>query len=126
MFGPYRIPYIDSLYFWDSNVDHRVGRAMMARNFSNISAGVLKQVCLYACYMLHCSCQFGCTRPLLIACVHVVWRQQHFPAERSCACYPAVYVAGVCSGPGGLWVVSFGAFCVFQNVQRREASHGGS
>lgn len=44
MFGPYRIPYIDSLYFWDSNVDHRVGRAMMARNFSNISVGVLKQV----------------------------------------------------------------------------------
>lgn len=44
MFGPYRIPYIDSLYFWDSNVDHRVGRAMMARNFSNISVGVIKQV----------------------------------------------------------------------------------
>jgi hypothetical protein len=44
MFGPCRIPYIDSLYFWDSNVDHKVGRAMMARNFSNISVGVLKQV----------------------------------------------------------------------------------
>lgn len=44
MFGPYRIPYIDSLYFWDSNVDHRVGRAMMQRNFSNISVGVIKQV----------------------------------------------------------------------------------
>lgn len=44
MFGPYRIPYIDALYFWDSNVDHRVGRAMMQRNFSNISVGVLKQV----------------------------------------------------------------------------------
>lgn len=44
MFGPYRIPYIDSLYFWDSNVDHRVGRAMMQRNFSNISVGVIKQM----------------------------------------------------------------------------------
>lgn len=50
MFGPYRIPYIDSLYFWDSNVDHRVGRAMMARNFSNISVGVLKQVCVRCSY----------------------------------------------------------------------------
>jgi hypothetical protein len=27
-------------------VDHRVGRAMMARNFSNISVGVIKQVCM--------------------------------------------------------------------------------
>ena len=108
-----------------------MGRAMMARNFSNISAGVLKQVCMYACccqLLLHTALLLpvGCTQQLLIACAHVVWRQQHFPAERSCACYPAVYVAGACSGPGGLWTVSFGAFCVFQNIQRREASHGGS
>lgn len=56
MFGPYRIPYIDSLYFWDSNVDHRVGRAMMSRNFSNISVGVIKQVSLYCtCTTAMCS-----------------------------------------------------------------------
>jgi len=44
MFGPYHIPYLDMLYFWPSNVDARVGRAMMSRNFSNISVGVIKQM----------------------------------------------------------------------------------
>jgi hypothetical protein len=44
MFGPWRIPYIDALYFWPSNVDPHVGRAMMRRNFSNISVGVIQQV----------------------------------------------------------------------------------
>jgi hypothetical protein len=49
MFGPYAIPYIDALYFWSDNVDHRVGRAMMRRNFSNLSVGVLQQVCGAVC-----------------------------------------------------------------------------
>jgi hypothetical protein len=44
MFGPWRVPYLDMLYFWPSNVDPRVGRAMMRRNFSNISVGVIRQV----------------------------------------------------------------------------------
>ncbi|WIA31163.1 hypothetical protein OEZ86_001173 [Tetradesmus obliquus] len=44
MFGPWRIPYIDALYFWPSNVDPHVGRAMMRRNFSNISVGVIEQM----------------------------------------------------------------------------------
>jgi hypothetical protein len=44
MFGPYAVPYIDNLYFWPPNVDPRVGRAMMSRNFSNISVGVIRQM----------------------------------------------------------------------------------
>jgi hypothetical protein len=70
MFGPYRIPYIDSLYFWDTNVDHRVGRAMMARNFSNISVGVLKQVRVFVvatCVVL-CAVPAVCWPVLVLAC----------------------------------------------------------
>jgi hypothetical protein len=36
MLGPWRVPFIDMLYFYPSNVDARVARALMARNFSNI------------------------------------------------------------------------------------------
>jgi hypothetical protein len=38
------ILYIDALYFWPGNVDPHVGRAMMRRNFSNISVGVIQQL----------------------------------------------------------------------------------
>lgn len=44
MLGPYRIPYIDMLYFYPSNVDRRIARIMMTRNFSNISVGVMRQI----------------------------------------------------------------------------------
>jgi hypothetical protein len=77
MFGPWRIPYIDALYFWPGNVDPYVGRAMMRRNFSNISVGVIQQVGLCVLVLLF-ACQpcfnkgFDC-----VGCLCQVWRRPH-------------------------------------------------
>lgn len=37
------IPALDTLYFWPSNTDPELARTLLAKNFSNISPGVLQQ-----------------------------------------------------------------------------------
>lgn len=39
----YAIPLLDILYFWPTNVDPALARAVLARNFSAISPGVILQ-----------------------------------------------------------------------------------
>jgi len=44
MFTPRGAPPLDALYFVGSNVDHGLARAMMRRNWSDLSVGVVRQV----------------------------------------------------------------------------------
>lgn len=44
MLGAWRVPFLDMLYLYPPNVDRRLARALMTRNFSDISPGVIRQI----------------------------------------------------------------------------------